>query len=265
MKRRTAMAWATAPLWAGMARPVVAQVTNLSDAINQAGRQRMLSQRMAKAWLAQGQDVETLRAGKAMTASVALFERQLQALRDFAPSPAISATYSELALAWADYQQALTTLAPSAANTPKLIALDGQVLALAHRGTVALETYAAKPTARLVNLAGRQRMLSQRLAKYFLVRRWHAGVPDAAAQSEQAQREFTAALDVLQNAPEATAAIQQEIEIGRAQWVFLANALSHIGDGQLLPRHASDVFVSSENLLLVMDRVTGLYARIATG
>ena len=36
-----------------------AQVANLGDAINKAGRQRMLSQRMGKAWMGLGQGIET--------------------------------------------------------------------------------------------------------------------------------------------------------------------------------------------------------------
>ena len=35
--------------------PAGSQVVGVNDAINKAGRQRMLSQRMAKAWLATGQ------------------------------------------------------------------------------------------------------------------------------------------------------------------------------------------------------------------
>ena len=265
LPRRRLLAWAGAPVLTTWVVPGQAQVASLNDAINQAGRQRMLSQRMAKAWLAQGQQVEPRRAGKILAESVALFDRQLQALRDYAPTPAIGQSYGALALAWADYRQALATLAPSAANTPRLIALDSQVLALAHQGTVALEAHAGKPVARLVNLAGRQRMLSQRMAKYYLVQAWQAPVPDAGAQSALAQREFSAALNTLDSAPEATPAIRQDIELGRAQWVFFANALARVGDAQAPPRHAAEVFATSENILQVMDRVTGLYARLGTG
>lgn len=270
LQRRSTLAWAVAPWLAALAGPgqaapsVTGQpgISDLNDAINQAGRQRMLSQRMAKGWLAQGQGIQVERARQIQADSMALFERQLQSLREFAPSPAIAGTYDALATRWADYRQALTTLAPSPAHTPGLIALDGQVLSLAHRGTIELESLANKPVARLVNLAGRQRMLTQRMAKYFLVQHWRAGVPGAAAQAAMARSEFSAALDVLNDAPEATPLIRQQIELGRAQWVFFANALARVDGGQATAQNASDMFASSENLLQVMDRITVLYARV---
>ena len=54
-----------------------AQVADLNDAINKAGRQRMLSQRASKAYLALVQKVEPRSAQQVLDRSVALFERQL--------------------------------------------------------------------------------------------------------------------------------------------------------------------------------------------
>ncbi len=85
------------------------------------------------------------------------------------------------------------------------------------------------------------------------------------APSTQAEREFNIALDVLGNAPEATPAIRQEIEVGRAQWVLFSNALARVGDGQPRPQHRTEVFNTSQNILQPMDRATGLYARLGAG
>jgi hypothetical protein len=56
MQRRQSIAW-LGSLLVLPALPARAQVLDLNDAINKAGRQRMLSQRMAKAYLALGQGV----------------------------------------------------------------------------------------------------------------------------------------------------------------------------------------------------------------
>ena len=64
------------------------QVADMNDAINKAGRQRMLSQRMSKAYLALVQQVEPGTAQQVLDRSVALFDRQLVELKAFAPNPA---------------------------------------------------------------------------------------------------------------------------------------------------------------------------------
>jgi nitrate/nitrite-specific signal transduction histidine kinase len=237
-----------------------AQVADIADAINKAGRQRMLSQRMAKSWIAIGMGIEATRAQKTLADSMALFDRQFVELKAFAPNADIRATYAAIEPLWADYKTALVGSAPSKAATPALITLDGKILALANQGTLQLEKQSGKAVGRLVNIAGRQRMLSQRMAKFYLARAWNAGVASAGADLDKAKDEFIAALKLLEDAPEATSAIKQELQLARQQWVFFDNALANAAEGG--NQRSTNVFTASENLLEVMDRVTGMYARL---
>ncbi len=266
--RRAWLAQAGA-LACGLALPAAAaraQVSDLNDAINKAGRQRMLSQRMGKAWLALAHGVETAGARQVLERSIALFERQLDELQAFAPRPDIRATYAELGTAWARYQAALTRGAPAAADAAALLQADARVLSLAHQGTVQYEAAQAQPVGRLVNIAGRQRMLSQRMAKFCLAAA--LGVDAAAAQAEiaQARTEFLQAMQTLRQAPQATDRIRGALQMADAQWVFFDAALGRLqgGDGPrgMGTRALSEVFVASEHLLTVMDQVTGLYAAV---
>jgi hypothetical protein len=239
----------------------LAQVRDLNDAINKAGRQRMLSQRMVKAWLALGQQLQDTRAGKVLGDSMALFERQLAELRAFAPTEAIRTTYEQLDVLWGTLKSALVGGPPTLAAAPGLLAMDGKVLALAHQGTQQLEQHGGKPVGHLVNIAGRQRMLSQRMAKFQLAMAWKVPQADAAQQIDTARAEFMVALDKLAAAPETTAVIQEQIVMARQQWVFFDAAL--VSGQSPDSRNARNVFVASENILQVMDRITGLYARAA--
>ncbi|MGB8052876.1 MAG: type IV pili methyl-accepting chemotaxis transducer N-terminal domain-containing protein, partial [Azonexus sp.] len=117
----------------------LAQITDLNSAINKAGRQRMLSQRMAKAYFQIGQQVEVDRSKKILDASVSLFDRQLVELKNFAPTPEIRENYLKLEKTWLAYKDLLVGATPSQDNGRKVLEISEQVLALAHQGTVQLE------------------------------------------------------------------------------------------------------------------------------
>lgn len=263
MNRRTMIGWMGSLTLLTVSNNF-AQVVDLNDAINKAGRQRMLSQRVAKAYLAAGQGVATQRADEILAASMALFERQLVELKAFAPTPDVKATYGELETIWNAYKAMLVGQAPVRENATALIDLDGKVLALANKGTSQLEQVSGKPLGRLVNIAGRQRMLSQRVAKFYLAMAWKVPLPNAQVELDKARAEFVSALDVLANAPEATTAIKQEIELARNQWVFYTAALAQRGAETASPERSANVFASSENILVVMDKVTSMYSRLTT-
>ena len=69
----------------------------LGAAINKAGRQRMLSQRMAKAYAQMGLGLLPDRAFKIMNESMTLFDAHQTELAAFAPTADIAKTYAELA------------------------------------------------------------------------------------------------------------------------------------------------------------------------
>lgn len=241
-----------------------AQVKDLNDAINKAGRQRMLSQRAGKAWLALVHKPDNASARQVLDQSIALFERQLGELRAYAPSAPIRDTYAQLEQAWGEHRQALQTSAPAREGAAPMLRLDAKVLALAHQGTVQYEAASGKPVGQLVNVAGRQRMLSQRMAKFYLAAALPVDADTATAEITKARTEFMAATELLRKAPEATDRIRQELLLADGQWVFFDAALQRLQGAGTTPRQISDVFVASENLLASMDRVTGMYAALAS-
>jgi len=263
MKRRAFLASAAAAgMGAGMGAN--AQVTDLNDAINKAGRQRMLSQRASKAYLALVQNVESRNAQQVLDKSIALFERQLGELKAFAPNPTIRGTYESLDNAWGEFKRELTGMTPGKEEATRVVKLDAAVLALANQGTAQYEAASGRPVGKLVNIAGRQRMLSQRMAKFYLATAMQIDPAGSTAEIGKSRAEFLAALEVLRNAPEATAQIRQELVLADAQWMFFNRGLQRLEGAGASPALMSDVFVASENLLAIMDRVTGLYSEIKT-
>ena len=231
----------------------LAQISDINSAINKAGRQRMLSQRMAKAYFQIGQQIDVDRSKKVLDASIAVFDRQLVELKNYAPTPEIKETYLKLERSWLAYKDVLVGAVPSLENGSK-------VLALAHQATVELEKKSGSNAGRLVNISGRQRMLSQRMAKYYQAASWGIADSNGTANLAKARKDFSDALQELAGAPANTAQINDGLGLVRQQWIFFESALNQKTGGDKRAQLA--VATTSERILEEMEGVVGLYEKL---
>ncbi|UIF87608.1 type IV pili methyl-accepting chemotaxis transducer N-terminal domain-containing protein [Cupriavidus necator] len=238
-----------------------AEALTLHSAINKAGRQRMLSQRMAKAYCQAGLGVEVERSRRILDESVALFERQLADLKAFAPTPEIKDTYDRLGQAWIVYKQLLTGSEPNPENAKKIAISSEDVLKLAQQGTVQFERHSGTAAGKLINVAGRQRMLSQRIAKASMFRAWGITSPQMAQELDSAAREFASAQELLTVAPQNTPAIRSELQLAGSQWLFFDEALKQTAGSRA--EQLRNIATTSERILQIMDGVTGMYEGMA--
>lgn len=144
---------------------------NLSEAINKAGRQRMLTQRIVKSYLQMGQDVRYRVASKHLTESVALFELQLSQLKAFTQDPETQRGLALVEKLWTPVKTIATSpvqreqAEPLRKNAEKL-------LVAAHQVVLMLADQSGTNQGHLVNIAGRQRMLTQRMGNLYMLMSW---------------------------------------------------------------------------------------------
>lgn len=260
-RRKILQALLTLPMAAVLPAQATPKPLDMASAINKAGRQRMLSQRIAKIYAQLLLNIHTKKALKIMDASVALFDNQLSELQAFAPTPEIRGLYAQLAQLWAPYRSAAYAM-PSMDNLKVVAKLNEEVLKIAHAATVALEKHAGTVSARLVNLSGRLRMLSQRAAKFYLFRAAGLTGTEIDKGLAAARKEFEAGLAELKYAPQNTERIDSRLLSAESQWAFFAHALDNYTPGVVNVTHLEYVAVSSEILLEVMEDITRLYQAV---
>ena len=242
------------------AGPALAQISDINSAINKAGRERMLSQRMAKVYFQMGQQVVPEQSRKILESSAATFDRQLVELKAYAPTPEIKDTYLKLEKSWQAYKDILLGATPTHANGKKVLELSEEILGIAHQGAVQLEKHSGATAGRLINLAGRQRMLSQRMAKFYQASAWGVADNSVTAELEKMRKEFAAAQQELTNAPANTQAIREGLGLVQQQWFFFDNSLSQRNGND--KRYSLMVATTSERILEEMETVVGLYEKL---
>ena len=261
-QRRVALQWVAAgvllPTWATWATGAQAQM-GLSGAINYAGWFRALSQRMAKAYCQQYLQVLPAAAVDVMGLTRKMVQTGSGELARGMQSGQWPAEVGRQ-LAEVQKQFALLNQMTSApATTTALVAAASEqadrTLLIAQAVTEAIEKMAQSPSARLVNLAGRQRMLSQRLAKNYFLSAAKVDSKVVQAQLASDAADFREAFQTLKAAPVSTSSIRNELELADSQWLFFESALRRPADDAGL----NAVATTSERLLGVMDKLTGLY------
>lgn len=248
--RRMALAIAITPVL-----PLCAQEQmKLATAINRTARFRALSQRVAKAY---GQlylqvlppltrDVME-QARQQIQESLSLLERQ--------PWPAhVMGAISEVRISAAKLDL-MASQPPTKDGFLSVSSASEQLLTRADLATKSLEDMARSPTAKLVNLAGRQRMLSQRVAKNYALIAAGWDTPAVRTQMSEDLKAFRKANQDLASAPLSTAAIRETLELAEGQWVFFEAATKRLPD----PRSLDNVATTSERILALMDDLTNLY------
>lgn len=241
----------------GISGPIAAAGNSLFDQINRAGEQRMLSQRIAKSFSQIGLNVQPLVAKQELDLAVRRFEENL-AFLDRESGDAARASLNALRANWTLLRNGARGQ-PNTEAARQLSNRANDVLATAENVVRDLQnsaTVAASSGGRLVAQAGRQRMLSQRVVKAYLLISWGDTSPAIREELDAAVNEFAGALDALRLQRGLSAAALRELEEMAQHWEWMRTALATEG----ATSYRLIVAESGEAILQSADRLTALFA-----
>lgn len=224
-----------------------------AEAINRAGQLRMLSQRLVKLYALTCAGVRPEETRGLFADSLSHVESNLEILARSLSRATFGDLLDAVLEPWAPLRDALGT-PPRAAALAEVDRLAEQVLLRAEQLTANLEIAGFAAALRVINVAGRQRMLSQRVAKAALMGALLGAAAGSAARSSltSAKAELLAGFAYLEALPLSNDEISREVGRAAQAWAGLQAALPEAG----APSGQDRIAALSETLLASIDRLT---------
>jgi hypothetical protein len=229
---------------------------NEAALVDIAGSQRMLTQNILKVYCQIGMDESYGNPQRQLEEAIRRFDAQVATIKAGSKDAKVEAALGEVTRLWPPYQK-LATATPSKEGAAMLLALNPALLSATHAVVVALEQSSGTTAGEIVNLSGRQRMLTQRMAMLYMLQIW--GIDDVSIDPElkKATEEFRAAQIRLSALPANTPRITSGLMRVHRSIDMLQRAM-----GYKAHNLSFTVATTTDRMLDAMNKVTAEYAAI---
>ena len=242
--------------------PLSAKTPSPGALVNRCGRLRLFSQRMALTWGAIAANV----ASSATKTRLRQFEKEFERNLAWLEQPELAREFLEKLNAikplWLSYRQAIGSEEATETLAEKLFVLSEKMLTATDELTACAAHLAGIPSAHYVNMAGRNRVLSQRISKFFLFREWgslHARIDDLLLPS---CTEFENNLQHLVRTGSGQPELAAQLQIVARQWQKYIRALCPDLTHARKTIHARIVLAEGERLLRCVDTAVKIFERL---
>jgi len=232
-----------------------ADISNLNEAINKAGKQRMLTQKMMKNYSMIGMNMKFNNPSKQLADSIKLFDTTLSELEKFIKDKKTLKDISKVKSFWGKIKPSISS-APDKTKALELAKSMDKLLELSHNLTVSITKTSKDVSGKIINISGKQRMLAQRLGNLYMLKVWSLGIDNAKLQTSI--KEFSSAQKKLEDFPKNTDEIKSALADVKKDFAFF-EILGASKSKKYIP---SLISRSSDKITKKMNVVTKLYVEI---
>ena len=230
----------------------------LAELIDIAGKQRMLSQKIAKAYFFYGKGIRAEKTKKQLQDSIKEFNSNFDTIRNATTgNEGIQDMLVYIEMAKDELAQ-LAKQPYSKENASLVLDYSETMLEGSQDIVNRLESQSKLKKEAIVNLAGRQRMLTQRIAKYYIA--YQAGFRDhnTVQQLQSAVKEFEQAQATLSKAKRNTPQITAELNKVARLWHVVSKFYKDVERGGL----PVIVLATTDNIMTSMNQITHQYVEL---
>ncbi len=225
--------------------------------IDIAGSQRMLTQRMLRDYALVGLQITYQDPAADRTKTVQKFSDQLQTLKTAFINDEILAALVSVETLWTPLKEKVMAQPDKDKALALLNELD-QLRKASNNVVLLMQKASGKAKAKVVNIAGHQRMQSQRMAALYMLHFWGVENSDFFEQFKSTVEEFRKAQNYLLKVPSNTPEIRKRLSQAAKSFRWFEKA-AYSRSNRLTPEV---IMRNSDIILQVMNEATQLYAAI---